>query len=74
MSGTSMAGPHVAGVAALVMSQYGKLEPGRMQALLQNTAAPLACPTDADTTCAGGPGYDSYFGHGRIDALNALTR
>jgi subtilisin family serine protease len=74
MSGTSMASPHIAGVAALVMSQYGKLQPGQLQAVIQNTAEPMSCPTDANTTCAGGPGYDSYFGHGRVDALKALTR
>ena len=50
--GTSMASPHAAGVAALIVSQYGSskspqngnMSPGRVSALLQQTADPQACP------------------------------
>jgi subtilisin family serine protease len=50
--GTSMASPHAAGVAALVISRYGdastpqngKLRPGEVQAVLRETADPQACP------------------------------
>jgi subtilisin family serine protease len=50
--GTSMAGPHVAGVAALIVSRYGdasspqngKLRPGQVSALISQTADPQACP------------------------------
>jgi lantibiotic leader peptide-processing serine protease len=50
--GTSMASPHVAGVAALIVSRYGdastpqngKLRPGQVNALLSQTADPQACP------------------------------
>jgi subtilisin family serine protease len=50
--GTSMAAPHVAGVAALIISRYGdlnnpqngKMRPGQVNALLSNTADPQDCP------------------------------
>jgi lantibiotic leader peptide-processing serine protease len=50
--GTSMASPHVAGIAALIISRYGdtanpqngKLRPGQVNALISQTADPQACP------------------------------
>ena len=45
-----MAGPHAAGVAALIVSRYGtagaqkKMSSGRVAALLGQTADPQACP------------------------------
>jgi lantibiotic leader peptide-processing serine protease len=93
--GTSMASPHVAGVAALIISRYGstgspqngKLRPGQVEALLQQTADPQACPetlppgyaavvgTQSGTpqTCQGGAGHNSWYGPGQVDALNAVT-
>ena len=70
IQGTSMASPHAAGVAALIVAQFGKaagngdikLAPSRVQALLQATAVDI-----------GLAGYDECFGHGRIDALRAVT-
>jgi lantibiotic leader peptide-processing serine protease len=58
LQGTSMAGPHVAGVAGLIVSHYGdtknpqngKMRPGQVAALLSQTADPQACP---DTLPAG---------------------
>ncbi|HVE62838.1 MAG TPA: S8 family serine peptidase, partial [Mycobacteriales bacterium] len=52
LQGTSMAAPHVAGVAALIVSRYGgasspqngKLRPNQVEAYLQQTADPQPCP------------------------------
>jgi subtilisin family serine protease len=81
-SGTSMASPHAAGVAALILSQFGPMPQGRVQAALTSTADPLACPPnpfDPSGTgalaafCAGGSGYNGFFGHGQVNAFSAVT-
>lgn len=71
IQGTSMASPHAAGVAALIVSQYGrlggdgdvKLSPQTVENYLQGTAVDI-----------GLDGYDECFGNGRIDALRAVTK
>ena len=86
LQGTSMASPHVAGVAALIFSQFNKISAGAVAAKLQSTADPLACPSDlsmyaffpavdngAAQTCTGGPAYNSFNGHGQVNALSAIT-
>jgi subtilisin family serine protease len=82
--GTSMASPHVAGVAALIMSQ-GTSSPGAVAARLQNTADKIACPPDlsiyaffpavdngAPQVCQGDLDYNSFNGHGQVNALSAV--
>ena len=69
IQGTSMASPHAAGVAALIVSQFGKLgndgdvklPPQTVESYLQSTAVDI-----------GLPGYDECFGNGRIDAARAV--
>jgi lantibiotic leader peptide-processing serine protease len=79
--GTSMASPHAAGVAALIISQFGKMPQGRVQAALTSTADPLACPPNPfnpgppfifQATCEGGAGYNGFYGHGQVNALSAV--
>ena len=77
-AGTSMAAAHVSGIAALIVSRYGdlrspqngKLSPGFVRALINETATPKPCP--ADPQCQGGEGYNGFFGHGEVNALAAL--
>src|SRR5207249_10120210 len=45
LQGTSMASPHVAGVAALIKSQHPNANPGAVGARITNTGDPLACPS-----------------------------
>lgn len=72
-SGTSMAAPHVAGIAALMISADTSLagDPDRLAALLRATAIPA---TSAQS-CGAFPGSvvpNAVFGHGRVDALAAV--
>jgi subtilisin family serine protease len=63
-AGTSMASPHVAGIAALIVSRYGnastpqngKLRPGQVAAMISQTADPQACPNTLPE------GYLSHLG------------
>lgn len=61
MSGTSMAGPVVAGVAALVKANEPDLTNEEIAQRLYDTSVDL-----------GAAGKDLYFGHGRVDAEAAL--
>jgi subtilisin family serine protease len=81
LQGTSMAGPHAAGVAALIMSRYGKLPPGVVNGMLTRTADPQPCPENPfnpgppfifEAICVGGPAYNGFYGHGQVNALSAV--
>jgi lantibiotic leader peptide-processing serine protease len=79
MFGSSMAAAHVSGVAALVVSRFGdtqtpengKLRPGQVEAIIEQTADLIPCPPDP-TTCEGDEGYNGWYGHGRVNALRAI--
>jgi subtilisin family serine protease len=61
-SGTSMAAPHVAGVAALMLQRNPTLSPAGIDSVLQQTARDL-----------GAPGKDNTYGAGAVDALAAVA-
>ena len=59
--GTSMAAPHVAGVAALVWSRYSELSHEEIRRILRETANPR-----------GGAVPNQGFGHGMVNARSAV--
>lgn len=76
--GTSMAGPHVAGVAALAVSAHPGMKPGVLASLLERTADSLPCPDGVyeprpgwPATCIGGE-RNGFYGAGNINALNVV--
>jgi lantibiotic leader peptide-processing serine protease len=78
ISGTSMASPHVAGVAALIRSKFPKMPQGAVAALIRSSATPTACPAgwpaDDLRQCTGSSANTSFFGAGTVNALGAVSR
>lgn len=69
LQGTSMASPHAAGVAALIVSEYGHytgrdvtMNPDNVQRVLEGTAFQRPCPT---------PNTVDYHNEGRDDSFTA---
>ncbi len=61
-AGTSMAAPHVAGVAALIIGKHGgSMKPSQVEAALRRSADDL-----------GKPGNDDFYGAGFVNALRAI--
>jgi subtilisin family serine protease len=82
MAGTSMASPHVAGVAALIKSTHPKASPALVKALLYAGADATPCtdPYDIDgdgkidAVCEGPTNRNGFYGWGIADALDAVTK
>ncbi len=62
-AGTSMAAPHVSGVAAILKSQYPWASPLQLRNFLKSRADKLGS----------NPGHDAFYGWGRVDAINGAT-
>lgn len=61
-SGTSMATPHVSGVAALIFGKNPNLTPDQVETIMERT-----------TTDLGVPNYDTTYGWGLVNAQAALA-
>jgi subtilisin family serine protease len=60
--GTSQATPHVAGLAALILSENPTLTPAQVQGYIRSGAIDK-----------GAAGFDTSYGYGRIDVINSLN-
>jgi lantibiotic leader peptide-processing serine protease len=86
IQGTSMASPHVTGVAALIIGALGgDADPALVRSILEQTAADHACPVPAtvdytlvgrpaswNATCVGTPTLNNFYGNGLVDAAAAV--
>ncbi|MFF4762315.1 S8 family serine peptidase [Streptomyces sp. NPDC001292] len=81
LQGTSMAAPHVAGVAALLKSTHPKATPAQLQALLKAQADNPGCPVEpydpdgngtVESFCEGNKYRNGFYGFGVVNALHAV--
>lgn len=79
LQGTSMASPHVAGVAALIISAHGdRMAPDEVVTTLRSSATDQACPNSSGggsgdgVTCTGTTDRNGFFGDGIVDAAGAV--
>lgn len=63
LDGTSMAAPHVAGVAALMLSANSGLTPAQVETYLRRGSEDM-----------GTPGRDDFYGAGRLNAAAAVAK
>ncbi|OLR95349.1 S8 family peptidase [Actinokineospora bangkokensis] len=79
--GTSMATPHATGVAALLASAHPTASPQQLTRMITEDAGSVPCPADydldgsgvQDAYCSGYAPFNSFYGHGLVDALAATS-
>jgi lantibiotic leader peptide-processing serine protease len=87
IQGTSMASPHVTGVAALIIGVLGgDADPALVRQIIENSAADHACPVPPtvdytivgrpaswNATCTGTPTLNNFYGNGLVNAAAAVA-
>ncbi|MDD5571978.1 MAG: S8 family serine peptidase [Bacteroidales bacterium] len=68
ISGTSQATPHVTGIASLLLAQNPERTPLFIKKIIEKTAEDMVGDPSEDT-----PGWDKYYGFGRVNAFRALS-
>ena len=68
LGGTSMAAPHVSGLAALIFQKNSNLTNEEVRQIISSSADDLVYPKD-NTNLSG---WDEFSGYGRINAIKAL--
>lgn len=66
--GTSQATPLVSGLASLLLAQNPSRTPSQIKSIIETTAEDQVGNSSEDI-----PGWDQYYGYGRINASNALS-
>ncbi len=69
MNGTSQAAPLVSGLVSLLLAQDLTRTPEQIREILHTSSEDQIGPSHEDT-----PGFDHYFGYGRINAFDALSQ
>lgn len=71
-NGTSSATPHVAGLAALIRSQYAALTSGQIRNIIERSAQKTGTVAYNETTGRPNGTWNQEMGYGRINAFRAL--
>jgi thermitase len=66
--GTSQATAFVSGLASLLLAQNPNITPQQIKSVIESTAEDQVGNPAEDV-----PGWDQFYGHGRINAFNALS-
>lgn len=66
--GTSQAAPLVSGLAALLIAQNPNRSPAEIKSIIEMSSDDQVGNPSEDT-----PGWDQYYGHGRVNAFAALS-
>jgi subtilisin family serine protease len=66
--GTSQATPPVTGLSALLLAGNSSLKPAQVKSIIEITAEDRVGNSNEDS-----PGWDQYYGYGRINAFKALS-